>query len=201
MSIKQAKIDYIISIASEMFLSEGIENVNIKDIANKADVGEATIYRYFSNKQTLVIYAAEKMAEKLHNDYFDLDDTTDGITMIEAFYNNFLKIYNDHPEYYRFISEFDVIIQENSQLENYEYTLLPYMEVFLDAYEKGLIDKSIKMVDDIKLFYITTTHALMGLCKKLTVDSVVLKQDSYGKEEVEMLINIIIHSLKNTKNK
>lgn len=201
MSIKQAKIDYIISIASEMFLSEGIENVNIKDIANKADVGEATIYRYFSNKQTLVIHAAEKMAEKLHNDYFDLDDTTDGITMIEAFYNNFLKIYNDHPEYYRFISEFDVIIQENSQLENYEYTLLPYMEVFLDAYEKGLIDKSIKMVDDIKLFYITTTHALMGLCKKLTVDSVVLKQDSYGKEEVEMLINIIIYSLKNTKNK
>ena len=57
------------------------------------------------------------------------------------------------------------------------------------------------MVDDIKLFYITTTHALMGLCKKLTVDSVVLKQDSYGKEEVEMLINIIIYSLKNTKNK
>ena len=201
MSIKQAKIDYIISIASEMFLSEGIEKVNIKDIANKADVGEATIYRYFSNKQTLVIYAAQKMAEKLHSDYFDLDDSTDGVTMVEAFYNNFLKIYNEHPEYYRFIAEFDAIIQENSQLENYEYTLLPYMEIFLDAYEKGLIDKSIKMVDDIKLFYITTTHALMGLCKKLTVDSVVLKQDSYGKEEVEMLINIIIYSLKNTKNK
>ena len=199
MSIKQAKIDYIISIASEMFLSEGIENVNIKDIANKADVGEATIYRYFSNKQTLVIYAAEKMAEKLHSDYFDLDDSTDGITMVKAFYNNFLKIYSEHPEYYRFISEFDVLIQENSQLENYEYTLLPYMEIFLDAYEKGLIDKSIKMVDDIRLFYITTTHALMGLCKKLTVDSVVLKQDSYGKEEVEMLINIIIYRLKNTK--
>lgn len=199
MSIKQAKIDYIISIASEMFLSEGIEKVNIKDIANKADVGEATIYRYFSNKQTLVIYVAEKMAGKIHNDYFDLDDTTDGITMIEAFYNNFLNIYNDHPDYYRFVSEFDVIIQENSQLENYEYTLLPYMEVFLDAYEKGLIDKSIKMVDDIKLFYITTTHALMGLCKKLTVDSVKLKQDSYGKKEVEMLIDIILYKLKNTK--
>ena len=199
MSIKQAKIDYIISIASELFLSEGIENVNIKDIANKADVGEATIYRYFSNKQTLVICAAEKMAEKLHSDYFDLDDSTDGITMVEAFYNNFLKIYSEHPEYYRFISEFDVLIQENSQLENYEYTLLPYMEIFLDAYEKGLIDKSIKMVDDIRLFYITTTHALMGLCKKLTVDSVVLKQDKYGIEEVEMLINIIIYRLKNTK--
>ena len=199
MSIKQAKVDYIISIASEMFLSEGIENVNIKDIANKADVGEATIYRYFSNKQTLVIYAAEKMAEKLHSDYFDLDDSTDGITMVEAFYNNFLKIYSEHPEYYRFISEFDVLIQENSQLENYEYTLLPYMEIFLDAYEKGLIDKSIRKVDDIRLFYITTTHALMGLCKKLTVDSVVLNQDKYGIEEVEMLINIIIYRLKNTK--
>ena len=199
MSIKQAKIDYIVSVASQLFLSKGIESVTLKDIAKEVGVGEATIYRHFTTKQNLVMLAAQSMANDLHNKYFDLDDTANGISMIEAFYNNFLKIYEEHPEYYRFISDFDIMVHEDSSLEEYEYSLLPYMEVYLDAYERGLIDKTINKIDNIQLFYITTTHALMGLCKKLTKDSVVLKQDTFGKQEVEMLIDTIIYKLKKTK--
>ena len=99
MSIKQAKIDYIVSVASQLFLSKGIENVTLKDIAKEVGVGEATIYRHFTTKQNLVMLAAQSMANELHNKYFDLDDTADGISMIETFYNNFLKIYEEHPEY------------------------------------------------------------------------------------------------------
>ncbi|MBO4694605.1 MAG: TetR/AcrR family transcriptional regulator [Clostridia bacterium] len=196
MSIKQAKIDYIISIASDLFLSEGIEKVTIKDITQKVGVGEATIYRYFSTKQNLVIYAAKTMADQIHTKYFDLSKATTGISKMEAFYNNFLKIYEEHPEYFRFISEFDSIIQADGALEQYEDTLLPYMQDYLDAYNLGLKDGTINKIDNIELFYLTSTHALMGICKKLTMDSVVLKQDSYGKQEVEMLIDIIIYKLK-----
>ena len=196
MSIKQAKIDYIISIASDLFLSEGIEKVTIKDITQKVGVGEATIYRYFSTKQNLVIYAAKTMADQIHTKYFDLSKTTTGISKMEAFYNNFLKIYEEHPEYFRFISEFDSIIQADGALEQYEDTLLPYMQDYLDAYNLGLKDGTINKIDNIELFYLTSTHALMGICKKLTMDSVVLKQDSYGKQEVEMLIDIIIYKMK-----
>ena len=199
MSIKQAKIDYIVSVASQLFLSKGIDNVTLKDIAKEAGVGEATIYRHFTTKQNLVMHAAQAMANEIHNKYFDLENTESGLSMIEAFYNNFLRIYEEHPEYYRFISYFDTMIYEDSSLENYEYSLLPYMEVYLDAYERGLIDKTINKIDNIQLFYITTTHALMSLCKKLTKDSIKLKQDTFGKEEVSMLIDIIIYKLKKTK--
>ena len=73
------------------------------------------------------------------------------------------------------------------------------MEVYLDAYERGLIDKTINKIDNIQLFYITTTHSLMSLCKKLTKDSVKLKQDNFGREEVAILIDTIIYKLKKTK--
>lgn len=199
MSVKQAKIDYIISVASDLFLTKGIENVTLKDIAKEVGVGEATIYRHFATKQNLVMLAAQAMAGKIHNEYFDLDDSVDGITMIKAFYDNFLKIYEEHPEYYRFIFDFDTMVMEDSSLEQYEYSLLPYMEIYLDAYNIGLRDKTVNKMDNIELFYITTTHALMGLCKKLTKDSVILKQDSFGKEEIEILIDTIIYRLKKTK--
>ena len=198
MSIKQAKIDYIISIASDLFLSEGIEKVTIKDITQKVGVGEATIYRYFSTKQNLVIYAAKTMADQIHTKYFDLSGASDGISKMKAFYNNFLKIYEEHPEYFRFISEFDSIIQADGALEQYEDTLLPYMQDYLNAYELGLKDGTINKIENIELFYLSSTHALMGICKKLTMDSIVLKQDTYGKQEVETLIDIIIYKLNKT---
>ena len=196
MSIKQAKIDYIVSIASELFLSKGIEAVTIKDITQKVGVGEATIYRHFSTKQNLVIHAAKTMADQIHTKYFDLSKATTGISKMETFYNNFLKIYEEHPEYFRFISEFDSIIKADGGLDQYEDTLLPYMEDYLNAYNLGLKDGTINKIDNIELFYLTSTHAVMGICKKLTMDSVVLKQDSYGKQEVEMLIDIILYKLK-----
>ena len=54
---------------------------------------------------------------------------------------------------------------------------------------------TVKEIKDIQLFYLTTTHALVGLCKKLT-EGKILEQDKYGKEEVEMLISIFLNNLK-----
>ena len=198
MSIKQAKVNYIISAATELFLQQGIANVTIKDVTSKVGVGEATIYRYFSTKQNLVISVAGLMANEIRTKYFDLSKEQTGIGKIEAFYNNFLKIFEEHPEYYRFIFEFDATVQMQ-ETSKYEENLLPYMQDFLAAYKLGLQDGTVKEIENVELFYLTTTHAIMGLCKKLTMNSVVLDQDKNGKEEVKILIETIIYRLKNNK--
>ena len=68
----------------------------------------------------------------------------------------------------------------------------------MDAYALGRSDGSVREVEDVKHFYLATTHALMGLCKKLTMDKVVLEQDAYGREEIECLIGTIVYSLTNS---
>ena len=196
MSIQQAKKDYITAVAADMFLKKGIADVTIKDVTEKAGVGEATIYRYFSTKQNLVIGAAGRMADEIHLKYFDLTQAKRGIDKLEAFYGNFLKIFKERREYYRFIFEFDATVASQDGLENYESTLLPYMQVYLDAYRLGLTDGTVEEIDDIGTFYLSTTHALMGLCKKLTMNSVVLDQDKNGEEEIRILIDVIIYRLK-----
>lgn len=192
MSVQQAKIDYIVKVAVDLFLQKGIDAVTIKDVSTVAGVGEATIYRYFSTKQNLVLRAAGRMADDLHATYFNLEGATTGLGKLVAFYQNFLRIYREHPAYYRFIFEFDAMQQVAGELDEYESTLLPYMQSYLDAYALGRSDGTVKEMADVRLFYLATTHALMGLCKKLTMDRVVLKQDARGEEEIQMLIDVFI---------
>ena len=197
MSVHQAKIDYITKIAADLFLQKGIASVTIKDVATAAGVGEATLFRYFSTKQNLVARAAGRMADEIHATYFDLTHADTGLGKLEAFYGNFLRIYLEHPEYFRFIFEFDATHDTAVGLEEYEDTLLPYMQDYLDAYRLGREDGTVGEIADVRLFYLTTTHALMGLCKKLTMDRIVLSQDKEGRREIEALIELIVYRLKN----
>jgi len=197
MSVQQAKIDYITKVAADLFLRDGIAAVTIKDVSMAAGVGEATLFRYFSTKQNLAMRAAGLMADEIHATYFDLSRADTGLGKLEAFYGNFLRIYLERPAYYRFIFEFDATQEVKGETKEYEDTLLPYMQDYLDAYRLGRFDGTVAEIADVSLFYLTTTHALMGLCKKLTMDQFVLSQDKDGRREVETLIDLIIFRLKN----
>ncbi len=196
MSIKEAKLKYIVDGATELFLEKGIAEVTVRDIAVKTGVGEATVYRYFIKKQNIVVAAAMKLSKEAFDGYF-VQKGESGFETIADFYNCFLRVFTERPELYKFVAEFDgYITGERSDLSEYEKTLFPYYKIFSDGYQRGLIDGSVKEQKSPELFYLTTTHALLGLCKKLSVEGKILEQDKYGKEEVETLVSIILNSLK-----
>ncbi len=79
----------------------------------------------------------------------------------------------------------------------YENGIRTFFDDFNYAYKLGLQDGSIKEVENIEVFYFTTTHALLELCKKLAADAKILKQDGkYSTEEVETLIKLFLSNLK-----
>lgn len=65
---RQSKIEDIISAAFELFRKDGIDNVKITDIAEKASVSKVSIYNFFGNKDELgrqVIFSyMDKKAEE-----------------------------------------------------------------------------------------------------------------------------------------
>jgi len=199
MSVQQAKIDYIVETSAQLFLDKGISSVTIKDVAAKVGVGEATLYRYFANKQNLVVAVATRMAADVRDHFFDLSAPKAGLDKLRAFYGDFLTVYRERPDYFRFISKFDATVTPNSGLDEYENTLLPYFEDYLAAYRLGREDGTVKEIEDVKLFYLATTHALMGLCKKLTLNRVILNQDSRGEQEVQALIDVFVYRLNNLR--
>lgn len=201
MTLQDIKTNFIVDVATELFLNNSISEITIKDIAIKAGVGEATIYRYFSKKQNIVLHSILKLTSLVFNNYFDLSAGKNGFEKIALFYNNYLKIFEEHPNFYKFIAEFDayMISEEQIELNEYESEINKFNDIFYNAYNLGLIDGSIKKQENIQLFYFSSTHALIELCKKLAVKNGILSQDKLidKSSEIKALIEIFLFSLKN----
>ena len=198
MSIKEAKINLIVESAQRLFFKKGIASVTIKDIAKDAGMGEATIYRHFQKKQNLVLAVAMSIFGAVSQEYFHQSQYKLGYQKIEAFYMSFYNIFKLHKDYYNFLAEFDLYIAEQAtDLGAYENAIRTFFDDFNYAYKLGLSDGSVKEVENIELFYFTTTHSLLELCKKLAADAKVLKQDErYSTEEVETLIKLFLNNVK-----
>lgn len=201
MSLKEVKVNFIVDIATDLFMCRSVSEVTIRDIAISAQVGEATIYRYFGNKQNLVMQAAMKLQSIVSEDFFRLEKGKNGYEKLALFYESYYDIYLKHPNFYKFLNEFDAYIanEKSDDMNPYENAIDQYKAYYMEAYELGLKDGSVKKQNDIELFYFSTTHALLELCKKLAFKKAVLEQDKgEGKEkEIQCLIDIILMSLNN----
>ena len=199
MSLKDAKVNFLVDMATDLFMSRSIQEVTIRDIAVSAQVGEATIYRYFGRKQELVVQAAMKLQGIVSKDYFRLDEKANGYQKLEAFYLSYLKIFDQHRDFYKFLSEFDsyMSVENKDVLNPYENAIDQYKSAFMKAYQQGLKDGSIKEQENIDLFYFSTTHSILELCKKLALKAV-LNQDLVIEKlgEVRCLIDIVLSVLK-----
>ncbi|MCR4911712.1 MAG: TetR/AcrR family transcriptional regulator [Bacilli bacterium] len=202
MTLQEVKENFIIDVATNLFFTRSISSVTIKDIAEEAGVGEMTIYRYFKKKHNIVLAVAMKLQQQVAA-FFDLSKGSTGFEKLSIFYNSYLKIFMSSPMHYRFINEFDAYMLEfndNQGLEKYESSLDFFKTAYLDAYQLGLKDQTIRDIGNVELFYYTSTHSLLELCKKLSLNNELLNQDkrSVKYQEIETLINVFLTYLKNS---
>ena len=200
MGLKEAKFKFVVDVATNLFMQKSISDVTIKEIAEEAGIGEATIYRYFSKKESIVLACAMSLQEQVIKNYFRLDEGKTGYEKLEIFYNSYAEIFKDRPDYFYFIKEFDAFMynQNQSILKDYEKAIDTYRDVFMQAYQLGLEDKTVVEIKNIETFYFSTTHSLMELCKKLSSNKALLTQDKTIKKnaEVACLVKIILNKLK-----
>lgn len=197
MGFKDLKREYIVESAKKLFFANSISNVTIKDISAVSGIGEATIYRYFTNKENLAIAVSLSIQKELLPLVKNIDESKKGIEGLEAFFNLFKSIFVSNPAYFSFISEFDTLYLKDLK-NDYSISLDNFYDLFISSYKKGLKDGSVKKIDDINLFYYTATHSLLELCKKMAFSESHLKQDRQVKkiDEIEYLISILISVLK-----
>ena len=200
MNLREAKFKFVVDIATNLFMQKSINDVTIKDIAEEAGIGEATIYRYFSKKETIVLACAMYLQTQVTQNYFRLEEGKTGYEKLEIFYNSYADIFKNRPDYFYFIREFDAFMYNQNQaiLKDYEKAVDTYRDTFMQAYNLGLEDGTINPVKNVETFYFSTTHSLMELCKKLSVNKALLTQDKSARKnaEVACLVKIILNSLK-----
>jgi len=197
--LKKARYETIIKEAKNLFLKHGIDAVTMADLASHLSIGEASLYRYFGKKQTLMIEAGIMIWEEVYQALEKRPLKATGYENIKSFYKFFLEYFQEKPEFFRLLNEFDLKIVQSAisseELKDYEKTILKFKSIFDKFFEMGRLDKTIKQGIDSDIFYYTSNHALISLCKKLATQSHILAYESQLGEatQIECLIQIFLY--------
>lgn len=205
---KEKRKEEVIFAALEVFKEKGIENSKMTDIAEKAEVGVASVYRYFKTKPDLAVEVAVKFwnieTSSLYNE-LDMDSINKliGIDKLATILGVFINLYNNHKDFLRFLEEFDnYVIKEqisSEKLETYEKSIINLKKIIFDALEEGKKDGSVHRNVDNEIFYITISHALVTLSQKLILRGNILKSDSTvsGESQIKLITDMAVNYIQN----
>lgn len=194
----------VLDVATKLFIERSIEQVTMSDIAEVAEIGEATLYRYFGQKENLVIECVTEIWKDLGQKYFDpqaFDSYENGFKKVERFFSVFLTLYIEQIDSLKFINNFDNYVSARrlnyEVLNEYNNTILFAKTRFLDLYKEGLLDGSIQKGINADVFYFTSTKAIFALCGKLSSAPIVASDKaSNDLDQIKMLIRMITDYIK-----
>ena len=207
MNVRELKINHILEKAFELFSKEGIDNVTMNNIADKAGIGVASLYRYFSTKEELAIQCATKMwqiEKEKANGFFTTQEYLEksGIAQLHSILSYFEDSFDSTQDFYRFIYYFDSYIKrqniESNNLKEYENTIQEITEIAFKSIEKGFFDGTISFPNEnIQALTLTITHSVFSLAQKLSLSGGMLTQDISNppKNQLEILKKLILASL------
>lgn len=179
--LKQAKYNQIIEHVKPMMLKQGINTLKISDIAKNLKIGEATIYRYFGTKTNLVIEVGVSLWNDVYKELESLPTQETGYDSIQSFFSFFLEGYKTRREVFVFLDEFDALMVKEKvskeKLAEYDKKLSNIKSIYDVHFDKGQSDKSLKISIDKDEYYYTTTHMILGICKRLATTGNIVASD------------------------
>ena len=206
---KTARIERILDVAFDLFSTRGIDSVAMTDIADKAKIGVASLYRYFETKEILAVKTATQAWAKRVDDVLpsllkSKYQHANGLTQLEQIFALFVKLYETQTSFLRFIYLFDSFaVKEKIPKENmvnYEIGILKVKQIISEAIQKGIDDGSIndkysKCGDQL---YFTLMHTFFSTAQKLSLSGKMLDMDSQmnGTGQLKLLAQILLDGLK-----
>ena len=206
---KNARIERILLAAFSLFSHNGFDAIAMTDIAKEAEIGVASLYRYFETKDEIAIRTAmwawesqKKLIMPILNDtgYY----TKSGIEELEEIFDLFCKLFQNEPDFFRYIYFFDAYIVcqkiDSDRLIPYQEVIQSVQTVIGNAIHKGIEDGSIskKYKDNEKQLYFSLMHTLFSVSQKLSLTGKMLKMDETndGVQQLKLLGQILLGGIK-----
>lgn len=201
----------VITSAVSCFSEKGIETSSIADISKRAQVGEATIYRYFGTKENLALECGKCFWIKASQKYEELSKTGEyqsasGIRQIELLLQLTGGMFQKNRESFHFLHDLDVFLvthqsviltKEAETFSEYEKLVDLEKPLLINAIQKGKTDGSItEKAENLELYY-TITHTVLSLMEKMAGIGEILPGDSIVKEQrrISLLIELLLKGL------
>lgn len=202
-NLRKTRENEAVFAAAQLFLSRGVEAVKMTDIAEAAEIGVASLYRYFGTKEAILIRAGILLWSDLRALFEevveDADSSRTGREQVAAMLGVYRTLCRDHKSFLLFLEDFDRFILasgvKKSELYEYERSIGDYYPLFEAAYRRGVADGSLRAGVDPALFYRTFTHGITALCQKLLRGEILAQDDFSSSEEVELYLDAALRYL------
>ena len=196
--LENKRIRAIIDAAKVEFGINGIINTKLKDISKRAKVGEATLYRNFTDKTALVKLVAYDYwyEESLFFEKYlkeNILESDSGLNKLVAFVSVFKISYNEHVEFLKFIEDVDnymMKIENESRASGFEVMILKLKEYFISMVVEGMEDGSIRPGIDVEEAYALMSQVFIPVVQNLAIRVGYLQSDD-GLDTEKLLNNLI----------
>jgi AcrR family transcriptional regulator len=127
------KRDAICDAALALFAEQGIEATTTREIADRADAAEGTIYRHFRDKEELVEWLFDTSAQRFHDVLRDAAaDRTDPRSRLRALVRGVFDFAEQHPTSFSYL-----LSVHHTGLLQHQTEPPPPMQLFLATLQAG----------------------------------------------------------------
>ena len=193
----QYRAQKILEAAMELFCEKGIEETSIDEIAERAGVGSATIYRYYETKAQLAIQSGVAYWRKIAGQYLNITDIEGysdmtGREQLECIMDALIAIFERERGFLKYLQEFEVFVRRYAinmeRLAEYEDSIMSLKPRVTDALEKGRQDGTLFFEWSSNEVCYSLAHTAFGVMKRFAWNGSMLELDS----QVELILQVKI---------
>lgn len=183
---KEERLNRIISQAEILFLKDGFERVQMQDIADAAEIGVATLFRYFPKKDQLIVAAAVRNLAPTLDAFKQLTSRSgDAYSRLEAILDYLLDQQMKRTSHSRFREAFESYASSVANplpgIDDYIELQGEIMETLEPLIEHGKTDGSIRGDIDVKTTVVTVINAFGTFGNNIILKSHI----SYLEDDIE----------------
>lgn len=150
----------IITEAKELMVNSGIQNVQVQDVADQVGIGIATFYRYFPNKQVLILAVSSLVTQELTKQLEQILQTNmKAIQQLEKVLDFYIEAIDDREnKFLRFVKALETYRpqpSESREFKEYVEVRREYANLLLEIALKGQQDGSLRTNIDLQLAIFT----------------------------------------------
>lgn len=189
-----------------IFSEMSIDKVSMANVANKAGIGIATLYRYYRTKPELVVTVGTHVWSNFIRDYTPIrnDDKITAVEELEFFLDSFLELYKNHKKLLCFNQFFNIYIRNEAvppkALNSYNEMVDRLAMRFHRTYVKGERDKTLCTEMSEKAMFLSIVHLMLAAVTRYAI-GLVYEKDSESYKELILLKNMIMREFSQKNNK
>lgn len=204
--LENERVLKVVNAAREEFIEQGIMNAKIKNIAIRAGVGEASIYRYFTDKNELAKivathYWAEMFVVFKNIMVQSFEDSNTALDHIRSFLNIFITLYTDYPKFLIFTEDFDgymSYVVNDEDTAQFSSMISDIKELFLRLITDGIKNNEIRDTVELDFVYSFVSQTMAATAQKLVsrIGYLHKEKENYGVKCLTDLIEMFINYIK-----